>query len=79
MDRNLVRRILDVEEMAAKDDRYLELNEQFRIKNEQLMDVLGTLTEEETEIILDYIYLGAQMHYRIQELACTMYSKSGTD
>ena len=48
-------RILDLQELAGEDAEYRELYEEYRVLNEELIDLLSDLPTEQQSTILDFL------------------------
>ena len=62
-------RILDLQDLAREDAEYRELYEEYRVLNEELIDLLSDLPTEQQSTILDFLGVTAAMHLRMLALA----------
>lgn len=69
MDRQLTKKILNLQETALSDPEFGNLHQEYAIRNATLLDTLDTMTQIQRNAVLDYIGLGVQMHLQLVELA----------
>ena len=65
-------RIIAVQDAAMVDHEYLQLAQEQKVMNQELLELLDTLQEDQKETILNYLGLCAQMHMRMLELLCDL-------
>lgn len=70
MKTEVLKKILDIQEAAWMDDVYLGLLKDYRSRNKELLALVNLLPSDQQDILYDYIYAGAQLHFRLLELAC---------
>lgn len=70
MDQEVGRRMLAVEELAFRDERYRQLLGEYRVLDAQLLRALDTMTKEQRDVVMDYLGLLGEMFRRMPAIAC---------
>ena len=66
----VLKKILDIQEAARMDDVYQGLLKDYKNRNEELLALVNLLPNDQQELLYEYIYAGAQLHFRLLELTC---------
>lgn len=76
MDRNTVRRIFALQDMAMEDERYRQLLAEYRLLDKGLLDVFAAVTPAQRDAVMDYVGCVHAINLRLLELACVSDEKS---
>ena len=69
MDQSAAARMIQIQEQAMHNTEYRALLAEYRQRSEELARVLETLSNEDRNVIEDYLGLTAEMHRKILEMA----------
>ena len=72
MDQTMTERLVDVYEQAGKDVEYRQLLEEYRVREQQLLEQLEVMNASQRDAVLDYLGLAGEMHRKLLELACKL-------
>ena len=72
MDQTMTERLVDVYEQAGKDVEYRQLLEEYRVREQQLLEQLEVMNASQRDAVLDYLGLTEEMHRKLLELACKL-------
>ena len=72
MDQTMTERLVDVYEQAGKDVEYRQLLEEYRVREQQLLEQLEVMNASQRDAVLDYLGLTGEMHRKLLELACKL-------
>ena len=72
MDQTMTERLADVYEQAGKDVEYRQLLEEYRVREQQLLEQLEVMNASQRDAVLDYLGLTEEMHRKLLELACKL-------
>jgi hypothetical protein len=68
----MTERLVDVYEQAGKDVEYRQLLEEYRVREQQLLEQLEVMNASQRDAVLDYLGLTEEMHRKLLELACKL-------
>ena len=69
MDAETARQIMDIQEQALEDAQFQRLLDEYTIYHPRFLALLKTLSQEQQDVIMDFLGVGAAMHLRLLELA----------
>lgn len=69
MDAEVARKILDVQEAAMEDTRYLALLSEYRTLSERLMNMSHAMSPEQQDVLTDLMGVVYMTHLRMLEIA----------
>ena len=72
MDQTMTERLVAVYEQAGKDVEYRQLLEEYRVREQQLLEQLEVMNASQRDAVLDYLGLTEEMHRKLLELACKL-------
>ena len=72
MDPFVVKRILEVQDAAREDERYMGLLAEYRCLGKRYAEILPTLQKEQREVVVGFLGLVFEMHLRMLEIACSL-------
>ena len=71
MRKELSKKILQLQEAAMEDETYRQLMDEHGARNERLLEVVQSLSEEQQTAIYDYLGVLIEMHLLMLEQALT--------
>ena len=72
MDQTMTGRLVAVYEQAGKDVEYRQFLEEYRVREQQLLEQLEVMNASQRDAVLDYLGLTGEMHRKLLELACKL-------
>ena len=70
MRQSVAQQILTIQDRLRECQEYKELMAEYRQRDERLTALLSRLEEDEQSVILDYLWVGIDIHIHMLELAC---------
>ena len=70
MRQSVAQQILTIQDRLRECQEYKELMAEYRQCDERLTALLSRLEEDEQSVILDYLWVGIDIHIHMLELAC---------
>lgn len=69
MDKKTIHWILDVQDTALDDEKYMRLYEDYMVANDHLLALMKDLSGNQQTVIWEYIRISVAMYHRILEIA----------